>query len=444
MKLVHAFSLKGGESVAFIGAGGKTSAMFALAKELTPPVVLTTTTHLGAWQAALADSHYILNTRQDIPDLDNPRTGTVLLTGPPGEDERLGGLSDGLLAHVRAHCLENSLSLLIEADGARQRALKAPADHEPVIPDWVDQVVVMAGLGGIGKPLTEAFVHRPQIFSALSGLPEGKQIDEDALLAVLTSPQGGLKGIPEDARRLLFLNQAEGDILPAKARGMSHSLVGVYDRVLIGSIQNPGQEGPIFSASSPVAGVLLAAGGSERLGRPKQLLDWKGRTFVETVAQAGLAAGLAPLIVVTGAHHQAVEAALAGLPVVCVYNPDWAGGQASSMHKGLMALPEDCDRVMFLLSDQPQVSPLLIRSLVERHDTYRKPITVPLVNGQRGNPVLFDRLTFPALREIEGDRGGRAVFKLFDVDYVPWVDDRIMLDVDREGDEERLREAYGL
>jgi len=188
--------------------------------------------------------------------------------------------------------------------------------------------------------------------------------------------------------------------------------------------------------------VILAAGGSERLGVPKQLLDWGGSPFISQIIKNALESRLMPLIVVTGAGHAEIEKACRDFPVRIVHNERWAEGQATSMQLGLAALPEDCQGVVFLLSDQPQVSPLLIRGLIERFSAHRNPITAPQIAGRRGNPVLFARETFDALRSVTGDQGGRAVMQQFKVDWLPWVDDRALLDVDQEGDLARLRSAY--
>ncbi len=91
----------------------------------------------------------------------------------------------------------------------------------------------------------------------------------------------------------------------------------------MGSLQKPTHVESVFSVRSKVAGVILAAGGSQRLGRPKQLLDWQGQPFIAKVAQNASDAGLTPLIVVTGAESEAVKAVLTGLPVTVVHNPDW-------------------------------------------------------------------------------------------------------------------------
>ena len=442
MKLKRALGLEGGEAVAFVGAGGKTSAMFELATELIAPVFLTTTTHLGAWQANLADQHHVITSEEELKKINLNNAKTVLLTGPVSTDQRLSGVDPTILEGIYKDCRTHGYTLLIEADGARQRPLKAPAAYEPVIPPWVDQVVVMAGLGGLGKALDSNSVHRPEIFARLAGLGLGEEIRVTHLAQVLGSQFGGLKGIPETVSQILFLNQAEGEIRMAQGARLAPTLEDDFDRILIGSLQQPHDEGPVFSAHSQTAGIILAAGGSERLGQPKQLLTWQGVPFVRQVAQTALSAGLNPLIVVTGSDRMAVEGALSGLPVKCVYNPDWVTGQSGSMRVGLASLPECCDRVMFLLSDQPQVSPLLISQLIERHNQQRAPITAPMMRERRGNPVLFGKETFGILQMVSGDKGGRAAFSKFKVDTLPWIDDRALLDVDQVSDYDKLMRDY--
>jgi len=442
MDLARAFNVKAGQSLAFVGAGGKTSAMFALAHALKARVILTTTTHLGVWQAELAEKHHVIQNFQDIAALDLSSADIHLITGPRGSDDRLSALKGDLLEALRERSSKDGIPLLIEADGARQRPLKAPAEYEPVIPAWIDRVVVVAGLAGVGEPLTDVVVHRPDRFAAITGRTLGAKIQVEDLLCVLGSAQGGLKGIPESAQRVLFLNQADDLRMMALGGRIARQLLGQYHQIMVASLQQEGIQGPVFSVHSKTAGVVLAAGGSERLGAPKQLLSWQGKPFIRKVVENGLEAGLSPLVVVTGAAQEAVAIAVDGLPVILVHNDEWETGQASSMRAGLSALSSEVDSALFLLSDQPQISVNLISQLIERYAQNRIPITAPLVDGQHSNPVLFAQETFEALMKVSGDRGGRAVFNQFSVDWLTWVDRRSGLDVDKLGDEGRLMDAY--
>jgi molybdenum cofactor cytidylyltransferase len=187
-----------------------------------------------------------------------------------------------------------------------------------------------------------------------------------------------------------------------------------------------------------VAGVILAAGASRRLGRSKQLLLWRGKPFIFHVARTALDAGLAPVAVVTGAEADDVRAALAGAPVEIVHNPHWAEGQSTSVRAGLQALPPQATAAVFLLADQPHIPVELVRALIERHAQTHTPIVAPMVEGKRGNPVLFDRAVFPDLMSLQGDAGGRQVFSRYAIAAVLWNDPKLLLDVDTLKDYERL------
>lgn len=188
-----------------------------------------------------------------------------------------------------------------------------------------------------------------------------------------------------------------------------------------------------------VAGIILAAGASSRFGSPKILSSWVKSTFLRHIAEQALAAELDPVIIVLGAVIKPAKAALVGLPVQIVVNRRWSNGQSSSIQAGLQALNPK-KPVLFLLADQPQVTQTLIRSLVEEYQKTSKPIIAPLVNGKRGNPVLFAPSTFDALDRIEGDQGGRAIFSQFSLHWLEWHDESVLTDIDTIEDLKNLGE----
>jgi molybdenum cofactor cytidylyltransferase len=366
--------------------------------------------------------------------------GVTLVTGPEGADQRLSGLDMEALNGLRELADRLGFSLLIEADGARQKALKAPAAHEPAIPEWVDTVVVVAGMSGLGKPLDEQTVHRVEAFSALSGLRMGEAITAVGLARVLRSEQGGLKGIPAGARKVLLLNQAGSADLAAHALRIANLVKPAYDAVVIAELA----ESRVMRVVEPVAGIILAGGGSSRFGQPKMLLPWRGKPLIRCAVEAALEAGLAEVVVVSGAVEDdprdtaAMRDALAGLPVRMVANPDWRRGQSTSLRAGLTALQGSSNAALFLLADQPFVTAELIRALVGRHETTLAPVIAPRVGEKRTNPVLFDRVTFDALLALEGDTGGRAIFERFPPGFVDWGDERLLLDIDTPEDYQHL------
>ena len=130
-----------------------------------------------------------------------------------------------------------------------------------------------------------------------------------------------------------------------------------------------------------------------------------------------------------------MEAALAGRRVDLVPVPDWADGQSRSVQTGLRAL-EDVSAVLFLLADQPGVSPALLAALIQRHRETLAPVVAPRYRGQRGNPVLFDRSTFPEFARLTGDVGARPIIQAHsdEIAWVDWPTPEITQDIDVAGD----------
>ena len=445
MNLAQALRLENTARLAFVGAGGKTSAMFAIASDLkrrkpaAGPVLLTTTTHLAVEQCAIADSHFQVRSPDEVAQFALQRpTGTILFTGTSITAGRVSGPNTETLEEIFRLAEARGWPVLVEADGARLLPLKAPAEQEPSIPGWVNQVLVCAGLSGLGKSFGPDTVHRPEIYAQLTGLVKGDPITYQAITQVLNHPSGGLKNIPIAARRMALLNQADTPELQAVARRMADNLLEAYEAVIVGSLSPAQNEPAIHAVIETVAGIVLAAGSASRFGQPKQLIHWQGETLVQRAARTALQAGLDPVLVVTGAYAKEVEKAVADLPVRCVFNPQWEAGQGTSVATGVQSLPDHTGAAVFLLADQPLVPMALISSLVESHSSTLMPITGPLIDGQRGNPVLFDRLTFKDLSQLQGDIGGRAIFSRYPVQWLPWHDASASLDIDTPADLEHL------
>ena len=159
-----------------------------------------------------------------------------------------------------------------------------------------------------------------------------------------------------------------------------------------------------------IAAIVLAAGASTRMGRPKLTLPMPdGRALVRLAVEQILAAGLDETVVVLGGDAEAVSAALAGLPVRTLVNPRYAEGQSTSLRAGLDALRPGTDAAVVALGDQPLPDPDIIRRLVAAFRATGRPIAVPVYRDGRGNPVLFGTALFGELRAVTGDRGGRGV-----------------------------------
>ncbi len=158
-----------------------------------------------------------------------------------------------------------------------------------------------------------------------------------------------------------------------------------------------------------IAAVVLAAGQSRRMGPQNKLLaEVDGKAMVVHAVERALASQAAPVVVVTGHQREAVEAALHGLDIHCVHNPDYARGLSTSLHRGLAAVPGVADGVVVCLGDMPRVEAAAIDRLIAAFDPLEgRAVCVPTWQGKRGNPVLFARRFMAEMQEIEGDVGAR-------------------------------------
>ena len=190
----------------------------------------------------------------------------------------------------------------------------------------------------------------------------------------------------------------------------------------------------IPEAGRRIAGLVLAAGRSTRMGGPNKLLEEiNGKPLVRIATEHVLASRAKPVIVITGHQKERVERALAGLPVTFVHNPNFAEGLSTSLKAGIAAVPAEADGVVVCLGDMPQVSAALIDKLIAAFDPERGAlVAIPTIAGKRGNPVLWSRRFFPDLMTVEGDVGARHLIGGYGeaVVEVPVEDAAALTDVD--------------
>jgi len=205
LKLPQALGLKAGPLlVAIVGGGGKSSLLFALGKHLPGRVLLTTTTRIFAAQMNRAKQVFTLEDgdwRKHVSEA----PGSTLLVGHVAGDRAVGvpiELPSQILDEGRADWV------IVEADGSRMRPVKAPAEHEPVIPAETGHVVVMAGIDALFASIEE-IAHRPERVADVTGLPMNERLSPEALATLLSTRTGGLKNIPTAAEVSVMLNKVE-------------------------------------------------------------------------------------------------------------------------------------------------------------------------------------------------------------------------------------------
>ena len=196
------------------------------------------------------------------------------------------------------------------------------------------------------------------------------------------------------------------------------------------------REEPVVAEAKSIAAVVLAAGRSTRMGGPNKLVEEiGGKPLVRIVVEGALASRARPVIVVTGHQRDAVEAALAGLPVQFTHNPDFAKGLGTSVRTGVAAVPTRADGAVICLGDMPRVDAGLIDRLIGAFAPEQGALAVvPTIDGKRGNPVLWSRRFFPELMAIDGDVGARNLIGRYGeaVIEVPVAGKGALVDIDTQ------------
>ncbi len=241
--LIHALGLDTSRVISLCGSGGKTGLMKALVREFAAReaerVLATTTTKLGVdeldgpWRScqAVDAASLLAATEDEVP-------AVLAYRGVDAQRGRLLGLPAETLDELAKS--GRFTRILVEADGSRRRPLKAPDGHEPVFPASTDVVVMVAGLSGLGLPLNDGTVFRPDRWSALTGCQPSERVTADALARVIVHPDGLARGAPAEARRVLFLNQADTPERLTQAnrvRDVLSTLDRCPERVAIGQLR---------------------------------------------------------------------------------------------------------------------------------------------------------------------------------------------------------------
>jgi molybdenum cofactor cytidylyltransferase len=258
----------------------------------------------------------------------------------------------------------------------------------------------------------------------------------DVIPAAIQAAGGSVShfGMPVDPGNLLLIGELDGrPVLGAPGCARSPAENGfdwVLNRLLAGIevspeeltgmgvggllmeiVSRPQPREPAEARHEKVAAIILAAGQSRRMGGPNKLLArFDGEPLIRRMAERATASEADPVVVVTGHRAEDISAALQGLDVRTVPNPDFAEGLATSLKVGLQAVPEEAGGALVLLADMPEITTAIIDRLIDAFRARSGPaIVLPTVDGKRGNPVLWSRAFFPELMTVTGDTGARHI-----------------------------------
>lgn len=446
MRLWQALGVSDGEVVALTGAGGKTTTLYLLAHELLAQgqrVIVATTTHM--WPPAPAEGWPLIVTEDSDERLAaaeraiSDRGRAFVAAGYTPE-----GKLRGIPLHEVAPLRRLAATILIEADGARGRPLKAPAEHEPAVPAQATLVVPVVGLSAIGAQISPETIHRPERLSDLMGLQAGSAISCETVADLLVAAQGGLRGVPTTARVVPLCNQADDSVRRDMGRQVARSVLRADSRIrrlVVGAVQEAPQECECWR---PAVVVVLAAGAARRYGRLKQAEKLAGQPLLRRVVEAALSSLASQVLVVLGCQAEQLWPVLAQIDhprLAVVSNPLWEEGVASSIRAALTALGGEIEATVFAQADQPFLSSREIDALLIRHAQTGAPIVAPRLGREIRSPVLFSRRLFPELAGLAGDVGGRQLIAQHspEVEFVEVVNPLPYADVDTPADLLRLR-----
>jgi molybdenum cofactor cytidylyltransferase len=190
--------------------------------------------------------------------------------------------------------------------------------------------------------------------------------------------------------------------------------------------------------NNKIAAILLAAGESRRLGRPKQLLIYKNGYLINYILEQIKKGGIIDINVVLGSCFDEIKNQIVFKDINIYKNYDWEEGVSSSIKCGLNNLKQNIQAVIFFIVDQPYLEPKIILEVIEKFKTSNAKIIATQVAGVLTHPILFKRELFPKLLELKGDLGGKVLFKNDLVETVDWGDKRLLLDIDSNKDYEGI------
>lgn len=450
LSLLQALNVDNNTVVSFYGAGGKTSLLLKLASEMIEngsKVLITTTTNMFAPEGLPLFS--LKNTQDIFLTLNEhyKEHSSAILVNYKMPDGKLRGIDPDLVEQLQQRL---NISILVEADGSKGRPLKGYRNNEPVIPSCSSLIIPVIGADAVNAIMDEEYVHCVEEFIKSIPVAQNKILVTEELIAGAFNKMAKL-GLNQaaDSRLVFILNKA--DLL----KNFSHTALEIMSflqkdtlvkgMLLLTEASNVYPVQGCFMNDVSVAGpgvscVVLAAGESRRMGSDKLNLDINGTCMLECTLQNICNAGIEDVIVVVqpGSRWSRL---LNKNKYKVVENHNYKSGMAESVKTGLNSVEKCSQGVIFALADQPLISPNTYKEIIYYYSKNLDLITCPIYKGQRGNPVLFDRRTWPLIQKLIGDRGGRALLETLPESEIGCFEcdsEAVLIDIDTPGDYEAI------
>lgn len=433
--------------VTVYGAGGKTSVMDTLTRELTAQgrkVIQTTTTKIfrpddlptiiGEDLATVAES-----LREAFRERPAVALGATLLP-----DNKLSGIDPAWPAIL----LEQEIAdyIIVEADGSARKPIKGYASYEPVFPTRSDTLIPVLGIDAIGRPVNPENVHRVEAFCQLTAAKPDAPLETSHFIKSLQYMIGlGLASSP-GTPVIPLINKIDRTSGVGLIREIAEGLQDSAGCLLFTSLKD---ENPVRFVSQRGAGnngfnvsvVVLAAGGSVRMGKSKLSLEIRGKTILEHALGPICKTGFKDVVVVFSEENEQLRHLLSPEYRVAI-NRHSREGISTSLKAGVAAVDPRSQGILFALGDQPFVGMEVYEKLIQHHRQHLTLLTWPVYEGKRGNPVLFDRRLWPELMKVEGDEGGKQIMARTspeEIGRIEVAEPGVLIDIDTPDEYEKYR-----
>ncbi len=447
LSLAPCLSLPNCGIVTIYGAGGKTSAMETLGCELVAQgkrVIQTTTTKIFRPEGVpvvIGEDFAVIREQLQASITSH---GLAVLGATRLPENKLSGINPAWPEML----LENRIAdyVIVEADGSARKPIKGYAPYEPVFPPRSDLLIPVLGIEAIGLSVNTDNVHRSEAFCKLTGAQPDEPLTVGHFLKSMTFMVELGRVATPGARVIPLINKVDRISGTGLIREIAEGMQGVTDAVLFTSLKDDHpvrfvSQGGVGQNEFGFSAVVLAAGGSVRMGRAKLSLELQGKTLLEQALLPIGEAGFRDVVLVLSGENETLKERLPDAYRV-VINRNSQEGISTSVKAGLSVVDPRSQGVFFVLADQPFIDREVYEKLLAYHRRHLPLLTWPVYGGRRGNPVLFDRRLWPELMQIKGDEGGKQIMAATPAEQTGQVEvgsSGVLIDIDTPEEYEKYR-----